>query len=174
MEKMKISQENIVIRRAKIKDVKSIYKILLYFGKRDMLLPRPLMELYENIQNFWVAERNNKVIGCCSLHVVSEDLAEIRSLAVLPKYQNRGIGKRLIYEVVREMKNIGLKKTFVLTFNEKYFKKIGFRRVAREKLPHKIWRDCINCHLFPECDEKPLIVKIDKIINKLEKKLCIG
>jgi len=164
---MKLPSENIVIRKAKIKDVKSIYRILLYFGRKNMLLPRPLMELYENIQNFWVAEKNNKVIGCCSMHVVSENLAEIRSLAVLPRYQNRGIGKRLIYEVAREMKNIGLKETFVLTFNEKYFKKIGFKRISREKLPHKIWRDCINCPMFPECDEKPLIVKIDNILNKL-------
>lgn len=151
-----------MLRKATIADIKQIQLLINSFSKDDLMLPRSLNELYENIRDFWVWEENKKIIGCAALHIAWEDLAEIKSLAVHRDWQGRGIGKDLVSICIREAKDLGAKKVFVLTYHLKYFQKMGFKRVKHENLPHKVWAECINCPKFPNCQEIALLKTIAK------------
>lgn len=146
-----------VIRKAKIKDVREIQKLVNTFAKQDLMLPRSLNELYENLRDYWVADQNNKLVGCCALHISWDNLFEIKSLAVQRGKQREGIGKKLMDASINEAKQLGAKKIFVLTYTPDYFKRFGFKRIKHSDLPHKIWAECINCCKFPNCDEVALL-----------------
>lgn len=146
-----------MIRKAKIKDIKEIQSLINAFAKKDLMLPRSLNELYDNLRDFWVAEENNKIVGCSALHISWDDLAEIKSLAVALNKQRKGIGKALIETCIEEARELGAKKLFALTYKPDYFKKFGFKRVKNSALPHKVWAECINCCKFPNCQEIALL-----------------
>ncbi|MDD5691937.1 MAG: N-acetyltransferase [Candidatus Omnitrophica bacterium] len=146
-----------MIRKAKIKDIKQIQELIGCFARMDVMLPRSLNELYENIRDFWVYEDKGKLIGCAALHISWDDLAEIKSLAVAKNKQGKGIGRDLATACLAEAKVMGAKKIFVLTYKPEFFKKLGFKRIKQSDLPHKIWAECINCSKFPNCREIPLL-----------------
>jgi amino-acid N-acetyltransferase len=145
------------IRKALISDVKPIYKLINEYAKKGQMLPRSLNELYENIRDFFVAEENGEISGVCALHILWEDLAEIRSLIVKKEFQKKGIAIKLVKECLIEASQLGVKKVFVLTYIPNFFKKLGFKEIDKSKLPQKIWGDCVKCPKFPECDEVALI-----------------
>ncbi|GAB6077411.1 N-acetyltransferase [Hydrogenobaculum acidophilum] len=141
------------IRKAKIKDAPYIHELINDYAKEGVLLPRSLSSIYENIRDFFVAIDNEKVVGACALHIVWEDLAEIKSLAVIKDYIKKGIGKALVEKCLEEAAYYNIKTVFVLTYQVDFFKKMGFKLIQKETLPHKIWGECINCSKFPSCDE---------------------
>jgi amino-acid N-acetyltransferase len=149
-----------MIRKANIKDIKQIQGLISYFAQKGLMLPRSINELYENIRDFWVYVENGKIFGCAALHVSWEDLAEVKSLVVEESRQSKGIGRRLLSTCLEEAKNLKIKKVFALTFKPKFFKKYGFKRIDKSKLPHKIWSECIKCSKFPDCDEVALMIKL--------------
>lgn len=142
-----------MIRKAKITDVRHIQKLVEVFANKGEMLPRSLSDLYENLRDFYVYEAEGKVIGVCALHICWEDLAEIRSLAVVEEHGRRGVGTRLAKSCIEEARELGLKKVFALTYKPKFFEKLGFHEIDKMGLPHKIWGDCLKCAKFPECDE---------------------
>ena len=146
-----------MIRKAKIKDIKQIQQLIGYFAGLDVMLPRSLNELYENIRDFWVYEDKGKLSGCAALHISWDDLAEIKSLAVAKNKQAKGIGRDLVSACIAEARVMGAKKIFVLTYKPGFFKKIGFKKIKHDALPHKIWAECINCCKFPNCQEIALL-----------------
>lgn len=149
-----------MLRKAKIKDIKHIHNLINTFAEQDLMLPRSLNELYDNIRDFWVFQQNNKIIGCAALHICWQDLAEIKSLAVKKDKQGRNIGTQLVTACFEEAKKLGAKKIFALTYKPKFFKKFGFRRIRHSDLPHKVWAECINCPKFPGCQEIALLKKL--------------
>jgi len=146
-----------MIRKAKIQDIKQIQDLINYFASQDLMLPRSLNELYDNLRDFWVCEENKKIIGCCALHISWEDLAEIKSLAVQKSRHKKGVAQQLMVTCIKEAKELGANKLFVLTYLPEYFRKFGFKRVRHSELPHKIWAECINCCKFPDCQEIALL-----------------
>ena len=146
-----------MIRKAKIKDIKKIQELIAYFAKLDVMLPRSLNELYENIRDFWVYEEKSKLLGCAALHISWDDLAEVKSLAVAKKCQGKGIGQDLVSACLAEAEVMGARKIFVLTYKPEFFKKLGFKKIKHDALPHKIWAECINCCKFPNCQEIALL-----------------
>ncbi len=150
-----------MIRKAKINDAKQIHALISLWAQKGKVLERSLNYIYENIRDFWVYSEKNKIIACCALGVVGwEGLAEIKSLVVLSSHQGKSIGKKLVKKVLSETQSLGVKKVFALTFVPVFFKKIGFRKIDREKLPHKIWSDCINCVHFPNCCEEAVMLNL--------------
>ena len=149
-----------MIRKAKIKDIKQIQELINYYAKQELMLPRSLGELYENLRDFWVLEEAKKILGCCALHISWENLAEIKSLAVKKDRQKKGIGKKLIMACLKEAGELDAQKIFVLTYKSAFFSKFGFRRIKHSLLPHKIWAECINCHKFPNCQEIAMVKKL--------------
>ncbi|MBN2190467.1 MAG: N-acetyltransferase [Candidatus Aureabacteria bacterium] len=141
------------IRKAKISDTKQIHSLIKFYAEKGDMLARPLSLIYENIRDFWVATEEGLPIGCCALHVVWGDLAEIKSLAVHESFMRQGIGTKLVQSCLKEAVEMEMKKVFALTYKPHYFEKLGFEKVSKEILPHKIWSECINCPKFPDCDE---------------------
>lgn len=149
------------IRKANVNDAGSIQSLVNYYADKDKMLPRSLNEIYENIRDFWVCEGNGGIVGSAALHVTWEDLAEIRSLAVKEEFRQRGIGKSLLDECIEDAKRLGIKKVFALSYMPEYFKKFGFKEIPKEKLPHKIWSECIRCPKFPDCGEIALLYELE-------------
>jgi len=150
-----------MLRKAKLKDAEEIYSLINFWAKRKRVLERSLNYIYENIRDFWVYEKNKKIIGACALHIIGwQDLAEIKSLVVKKNHQNKGIGKQLVKACINEAKELGVKKIFVLTFIGDFFKKMGFKKIRKTRLPQKIWSECVNCVYFPECKEEAFILKV--------------
>ena len=149
-----------MLRGAHINDAEQMNKLVNHFAQKDLMLARPLSELYENIRDYYVYIENGSVVGCAALHIFWKDLAEIKSMAVEEDYQKRGIGKQLIQKCLEEGKVLGINRLFALTYIPEFFERMGFKRVDKELLPHKIWSECVKCYKFPDCDEVPLIVEI--------------
>jgi amino-acid N-acetyltransferase len=150
------------LRKAGIRDASAIHKLVNAFAARDLMMPRALNEIFENIRDFWVAtDRQGRLVGCVALHIVGWDnLAEIKSLAVEKKRQGRGVGRLLIEACLTEAVSLQVGAIFALSYVPKFFKKFGFRVVAKSRLPHKIWAECCHCPKFPDCGEIALLKKI--------------
>ncbi len=145
-----------MIRKATVKDAKDIFNILQIYAVKGILLPRSLNSIYENIRDFFVYEEDGKIIGISSLHIYWEDLAEIKSLAVLEEYQHKGIGKKLVEECIKDAKELGVKKVFALTYVPEFFEKLGFKVSEKSEFPQKVWTECIHCVKFNDCKEVPV------------------
>ncbi len=144
-----------MIRKANLRDVKAIHRLLQEYGKKEELLARPLSQLYDHVRDFsvYVDQDSQQLTGCCALQICWEDLAEIRSLAVHPEHRGKNIGTQLAETVLQEAKSFQVKKVFTLTYKPNFFKQLGFTIIERSDLPLKIWGDCIICVKFPDCDE---------------------
>ena len=150
-----------MLRKAQIQDVKEIQKLLTFFANRGDMLSRSLSELYEALRDFYIFEEDGKLLGTAALHVVWEDLAEIRSVAVAEDAGRKGVGTQLVQACIDEARAIGLKRLFCLTYKPNFFGKFGFRIVDKSELPHKVWGDCMKCVKFPDCDEIAMIMDLD-------------
>ncbi|MEW5802347.1 MAG: N-acetyltransferase [bacterium] len=142
-----------MITRPKVNEGKLIQNLVNLYAANGLLIPLSLHEIYERIREFFVYRIEEQIVGVASLHVVWEDLAELRSMAVHPDYQHRGIGKALGQRCLDEARELCLKKVFLLTYKKDFFQKVGFQEVDKSELPQKVWSDCIKCVKFPDCDE---------------------
>lgn len=147
-----------MIRKAALTDTQAIHKLLIGFAKDGLVLPRSLAEIYESIRDFHVCEQDELVVGVVALSIYWEGLAEVRSLAVHPEYGGRGIGRDLVKACLAEARELGLKQVFALTYQPVFFSRLGFLEVEKAELPQKIWRDCMKCAKFPDCDEIAFII----------------
>ena len=145
------------IRNARIPDAREICRLINYYAEHDKMLFRPLAEVYENLQTFWVAEIDDAVVGCCALEIVWSDLAEIKSLAVDPDRRKQGVGAALVGIAVEEARRLGVPQVFALTLEPGFFGKLGFEVVTKESLPMKVWSDCARCPKQQDCDEVAVV-----------------
>ncbi len=150
-------REKLKIKKARVQDAKKIHSLINKFAKKIDMLPRSLSEIYESIRDFSIVIEDDKVIAVAALHILWDDLAEIRSMAVSKNHQGLGIGKQLIKKSIREARDIGVKKVFALTYHPDFFKGQGFEDIDKNELPHKIWGDCQRCPKFPDCNELAVI-----------------
>ena len=149
-----------MLRKAQISDVKDIQKLLTFFASRGDMLSRSLSELYESIRDFYICEEEGRLIGTAALHIVWDDLAEVRSVAVAEDAGRKGVGTQVVQACIDEAKELGLKRVFCLTYKPDFFAKFGFRVVDKSELPHKVWGDCMKCVKFPDCDEIAMILDL--------------
>jgi len=150
------------VRKARVDDAPVIHALVNSFARKEKMLPLSLGQVYERLRDFFVAERRGRVVACGALHVVWEDLAEVRSLAVQKEYQRRGIGSALFHACIEEAPRLGVRRVFALTFVPEFFQRMGMVLVAKETLPHKVWSDCVRCPRFPNCDEVALVADLDE------------
>lgn len=143
----------VVYRKARISDVSTIQRLINSYAEKGLMLPRSLVSLYEGLRDFTVADLDGELIGAGALHIVWEDLAEVRGLAVVPGHELKGIGSGLVKVLLDEARSLGIARVFALTYQPGFFKKCGFVVVDKEALPHKVWNECIHCPKFPSCDE---------------------
>ena len=144
-------------RRARPDDSKAVISLIARFAAKNLMLPVSKDFLFEHINDYFVAEDKNRLVGVVFLRIYSEKLAEIRSLAVDPKIRRRGVGRSLVEHCLTEARSLQLPKVFALTYQAEFFRRIGFERVDKGDLPHKVWRDCLKCTKFPHCDETAVL-----------------
>ena len=150
-----------IFRKATFKDVEAIQQVINEYADKGLMLARSRNMLYETLRDFIIAEENGKIMGVGALHLVWDELAEIRALAVSQEAAGKGVGRRIVETLSEEAVHLGVKTLFALTYQQGFFEKLGFHEVPKEKLSHKVWKECINCPKFPNCDE----VAVVKIIG---------
>lgn len=142
------------IRSAVMADIDSVYALIEANARLGILLPRSKASLYENIQALSVAEdERGRIVGVVALHVLDEDLAEVRSLAVARDQQGKGIGRQLVEHAVRRAAELGIARVLSLTYQVEFFRKCGFEVANRLAFPQKVWKDCLGCPKMAACDE---------------------
>jgi amino-acid N-acetyltransferase len=126
------------LRRARVGDARTMKALIDSYAGR-VLLAKELVTLYESVQEFWVAELDGAVVGCGALHVLWEDLAEVRTVAVDPGLLGRGIGHALVDQLVKQARNLGLARVFVLTFETGFFARHGFVAIEGAPVSHEVY-----------------------------------
>ena len=117
------------IREARTADVSTIRHLVDEYAADRILLSKATVTLYEDVQEFYVAEVDGTVVGCGALHVLWEDLAEVRTLAVDAKFRRRGIGDLLLRRLLQQARHIGVTRVFCLTFEVSFFSRHGFSEI---------------------------------------------
>lgn len=146
--------------KAKITDVEPIHALINYYAEKGLMLARPRTMLYESLREFTVARDQGKIVAAGSLHIIWEDIAEVRALAVAPEYAKKGMGRRLVDMFIKEAGELGIPRLFALTYQQAFFEKCGFKVVPKEFLPQKVWKECVNCPKFPNCEEIAMILDV--------------
>jgi amino-acid N-acetyltransferase len=119
----------ILVRPARTSDVKSIRELVDSYAAPGQMLSKETVTLYESVQEFLVAEKDGVVVGCGALHVLWEDLAEVRTVAVAQEFHKQGIGHLILKEIIDRARHIGIKRIFCLTFQTQFFGNIGFKEI---------------------------------------------
>ncbi len=144
-----------------LNDVIEIKSIIDEFAKSKDILPRSIEDVAERIREFVVMKDENTVVAISSLRIYYPFLAEIRTIAVKRDFQRMGLGKKLIDYEIKEARDISVKRVFALTFQLKFFEKMGFKKIDKKQLPQKkIWEDCVKCPFFPDCKEIAVIIDL--------------
>jgi amino-acid N-acetyltransferase len=139
-------------------DVKGIHQLIAEYARKGDMLPRSLADIYENLRDYFVFEEDGgELVGSAAIHIMWEDLAEVRSLAVREGKMRRGVGTQLVESCISEAIMLGIERVFALTYKPEFFEKLGFHIVDKAELPQKIWADCLKCAKFPDCDEVALV-----------------
>jgi amino-acid N-acetyltransferase len=151
------------IRKARISDVEALLDLVNGFAAQNLMLPRGPQYLFENIRDYAVIvdeAAGGQIVACGSLHVLWDDMAEIRSMAIHPDYQKRGLGRRLVDFLKQEAGQLGIKRLFTFTLSEEFFARLGFTRKLRDELPPKVWGECSRCPKYFKCDEVGMVLEI--------------
>ncbi|MDR3564446.1 MAG: N-acetyltransferase [Negativicutes bacterium] len=147
-------------RKAMFTDVEAIHKLINDYADQGLMLPRSRNVIYETLRDMILAEEGGVVVGIGGLHLIWDELAEIRALAIKPEAAGKGIGAQIVEKLTTEARELGVKTLFALTYQTGFFVKQGFHEIPKEKLPHKVWKDCINCPKFPNCDEVAMMKEL--------------
>ncbi|MEV8636120.1 amino-acid N-acetyltransferase [Streptosporangium sp. NPDC051023] len=134
----------IMVRRARTPDVRAIRRLVdTYAGAGPRLLEKATVTLYEDVQEFWVADLDGLVVGCGALHVLWEDLAEIRTVAVDPGCRGMGIGHRIVSSLIGTAGDLGLRRVFCLTFEIDFFARHGFREIQGTPVSPEVYAELL-------------------------------
>jgi len=120
---------SVEIRAARTSDIKAIRTIIDTYSLQRRLLSKETVMLYEDVQEFFVAEKDNAIIGCGALHVLWEDLGEVRTVAVIEDFRGQKIGHQIMNAIIERAQSLGLKRLFCLTFETEFFGKHGFKEI---------------------------------------------
>ncbi len=151
------------VERARINDAPQIQRLVNFYADKGEMLHRPLSEIYENLRDYFVVRNGEEVLACVAFHLYWSDLAEIRALVVKEESQAQGLGTQLVEACIEEARNFGIPVIFALTYTPPFFKRFGFWLEKRERLPRKVWGECLRCPKFPDCDEKAVVLSLEPV-----------
>ncbi|WP_225848118.1 amino-acid N-acetyltransferase [Streptomyces sp. HPF1205] len=143
---MPLLSNEVTIRRARTGDVRALRRLLDSYVRDGILLDKATVTLYEDIQEFWVAERDEDaaVVACGALHVMWEDLAEVRTLAVDPALRGRGVGHLLLAKLLQTARWLGVRRIFCLTFEVDFFGKHGFVEIGETPVDGDVFGELLR------------------------------
>jgi amino-acid N-acetyltransferase len=149
------------VRPAKVSDAAAICELINYYAERGRMLHRSLESVYNTLRDFLVAaDDDGRILGCLALSLVWGDLAEVKSMAVLPECRRRGIGSALLASAVDDARRLGVTRVFALTYETEFFVHRAFEVIDRDGLPEKVWRECMSCPKADACDETALMLRL--------------
>ena len=149
------------IRQADSNDVHTIVRIISRYASEGLMLPRSHESAAGALPHYVVADLNGEVVGCGSLEPYSSAVAEIYGLATLPDNSPRGTGSAIVRALIDKARTDHLSQLFALTLAPGFFRKMGFRTVEHKDLPMKVWRDCVACPKFGNCDEIAMVLDLN-------------
>ncbi len=144
MQSTPAQQRTVTVRRARTADVRAIADLVERYAADRILLAKERVTLYEDVQEFRVAEADGALAGCGALHVMWEDLAEVRTLAVDPTWRGAGVGSALLAELVRQARDLGVRRLFCLTFEVDFFTRHGFTPLDGTPVPPEIYAQLLR------------------------------
>jgi amino-acid N-acetyltransferase len=136
------------IRRARTADVAAIRALVDDYAARGILLGKAPVTFYEDVQEFWVAERreDGAVVGCGALHVIWGDLAEIRTVAVDAAARGYGVGSMIVERLIATARWLGVERVFVLTFEVGFFARHGFREIEGAPVASDVYEELLRSY----------------------------
>ncbi|MBX6750096.1 MAG: amino-acid N-acetyltransferase [Micromonosporaceae bacterium] len=138
--------DGVTIRRARTSDVPGIRRLVDLYTADRRLLAKSLVTLYEDVPEFWVAEHDGQVVGCGAVHVLWEDLAEIRTVAVDPQWRGHRVGRRLVESLLATARELGVRRVFVLTFETDFFGSFGFAEINGTPVPPEVYEELLRSY----------------------------
>jgi amino-acid N-acetyltransferase len=176
------SSSEFVLKRASVDDVDAIFALLDFFALRKLLLPKTKDQLYRQIRDFRVIYKlgakddenaengvvqrsrndvnNRSLVACAHLDIFTNQLAEVKSLAVHEDFHGHGLGRMLVEDCEGEARSMQIKTIFALTYQIKFFEKIGYHLVDIQSLPEKVFKECVVCPFYGACNENALIKRL--------------
>lgn len=163
-----------IIRKATVADVPAMAQIINDAAELGLMLPKSLAALYETVRAFHVAVETapdsltpnapaQRVVGVCGLSIVWANWAELASLAVTPDQRGKGLGRKLVEVCMDEAQALGIPRVMTLTYEQVFFEKLGFTVLDRQKLPLKVWSECVRCPKNQACDEIAMVKVLDGV-----------
>jgi amino-acid N-acetyltransferase len=136
----------VAIRRARTADVRAIRTLVDLYAQDRILLSKATVTLYEDVPEFYVAEVDGEVVGCGALHVLWEDLGEVRTLAVSPQHRGAGVGHALLNQLLDQARALGVRRVFTLTFEIEFFARHGFAEIDSTPVTHEVFEQLLQSY----------------------------
>jgi amino-acid N-acetyltransferase len=136
----------VVVRPARTVDVRAIRELVDTYSRDGRLLSKATVTLFEDIQEFLIAEIDGEVVGCGALHVMWEDLAEVRTVAVAPDQARHGIGSALLTALMDRAREVGVQRVFCLTFMVRFFQAHGFVEIGETPVDHDVYQQMLQSY----------------------------
>lgn len=149
------------IRPAQTEDVKKIVTIIAHHASQGLMLPRSAGALTASLDTYMVADADGRIVGCGGLERYTQDSAEIYGLATAPEGSPAGTGKAIVQALIARAHRDSIGRVFAMTLAPEFFTKMGFRIVAHSDLPLKVWRDCVACPKYGNCDEIAMLLELN-------------
>jgi amino-acid N-acetyltransferase len=134
------------IRSARTSDIKGIRALIDTYAIGGRLLTKETVTLYESVQEFTVAIENNEVVGCGALHVLWEDLAEVRTVAVVESLRGTGVGHQIMQAIEDRARSIGVKRIFCLTVETQFFGRHGFEEIQGTPVDADVYAELLRSY----------------------------
>ena len=136
----------VVIRPARTSDVKAIRELVDSYAAPGQMLSKETVTLYESVQEFTVAEDDGVILGCGALHVLWDDLAEVRTVAVKKEFHKKGIGHQILEKIVERARDVGVARIFCLTFQTEFFGRHGFVVIEGTPVTPEVYQELLRSY----------------------------
>jgi amino-acid N-acetyltransferase len=146
MAPVRAAADGVVVRRARTSDVRDIRRLVDAYAEDRRLLSKATVTLFEDVQEFFVADLGDRVVGCGALHVLWEDLAEVRTVAVDPDRRSLGIGHLVLSGLLEQARAVGVERVFCLTFETAFFSRHGFVEIEGAPVPHDVYEQLLQSY----------------------------
>lgn len=150
----------LTVRPAVASDVPQVHELIKFHAQMGRMILRGFDELYSDLRSFMVAEENGELLGCASVHIFWNNLAELKCVAVKENQQRRGIGRAVVNACHADLMRLGIERAFALTGATTFFEKLGYEVVNKDSLPRFIWGECVRCPSFPVCNEEAMVFEL--------------
>ncbi len=134
------------VRPANTKDVLEIRRLVDTYAPDRRLLSKATVTLFEDVPDFLVIEEDGRIIGAGAIHVMWEDLAEVRTMAIFPEYQRKGYGSKLLNALLDRARDLGVKRVFCLTFETDFFAAHGFKEIEGTPVEAAVYQQLLESY----------------------------